>query len=65
MGTRECCSTDLPRRARRRKEATYPELVGRRARARLVVLGVEVGGRVSEETRSFVTQLAGCPGVAP
>ena len=32
-------------RARRRKEATDPELVGRRARTRLVVLGVEVGGR--------------------
>ena len=32
-------------RARRRKVATHFELVGRRARARLVVLGVEVGGR--------------------
>ena len=44
-------------RARRRKETTYPELVGRRARARLVVLGMEVGGRFSE-ARSFLTQLA-------
>ena len=42
-------------RARRRKEATCPELVGKRARARLVVLGVEMGGRFSEETRSFLT----------
>ena len=33
--------------ARRRKERTYPELVARGARARLVVLGVEVGGRWS------------------
>ena len=45
-------------RARRRKEATYPELVGRHTRARLVVLGVEVGGRFSVETQSFLSQLA-------
>ena len=31
--------------ARRRKERTYPELVGPRSRARLVVLAVEVGSR--------------------
>ena len=30
--------------ARRRKERTYPELLGRRARSKLVVLAVEVGG---------------------
>ena len=36
-------------RARGRKEATYVELVDRHARARLVVLGVEVGGRFSGE----------------
>ena len=46
------------RRARQRKERTYPELVGHRARARLVVLTVEVGGRWSEEVRSFLSQLA-------
>ena len=46
------------RRARHRKERTYPELVGRRARARLVVIAVEVGGRWSEEARSFLSQLA-------
>ena len=44
--------------ARRRKEATFPELVGRRGRARLVVLAVEVGGRWSLETQSFLSQLA-------
>ena len=44
--------------ARRRKEATYPELVGSRSRCRLVVLGGEVGGRWSAETRSFLSQLA-------
>ena len=44
--------------ARRRKERTYPELVGPRTRARLVVLAVEVGGRWSNETRSFLAQLA-------
>ena len=40
--------------ARRRKERTYPEIVGPRSRARLVVLAVEVGGRWSSETGSFV-----------
>ena len=44
--------------ARRRKERTYPEIVGPRSRARLVVLAVEVGGRWSSETRSFIAQLA-------
>ena len=44
--------------ARRRKEATYPELDGRGARARLVVIGVEVGGRWDPETRHFLTRLA-------
>ena len=45
-------------RAKRLKETTYPELVGRHARARLVVMGVEVGGRFSTETQSFVSHLA-------
>ena len=36
----------------------YPELVGPHRRARLVVLAGEVGGRWSEETRSFISQLA-------
>ena len=45
-------------RARRCKETTHPELVGRHARARLVVLGVEEGGRFSTETQSFLSQLA-------
>ena len=44
--------------ARRRKERTYPELVGQRNRARLVVLAAEVGGRWSEETKAFVGALA-------
>ena len=44
--------------ARRRKERTYPELTSRGGRARLVVLGVEVGGRWSSETRSFLSKLA-------
>ena len=44
--------------ARKRKEKTYPEIVGPRSRARLVVLAVEVGGRWSSETRSFIAQLA-------
>ena len=43
--------------ARRRKVRTYPEIVGPRSWARLVVLAVEVGGRWSSETRSFIAQL--------
>ena len=44
--------------ARRDKERTYPELVGPGARARLVVLALEVGGRWSEEAKIFVRLLA-------
>ena len=44
--------------ARRRKARTYPKLVGPHRRARLVVLAVEVGGRWSDETRRFLSQLA-------
>ena len=39
-------------------ERTYPELVGPRRRAPLVVLGIDVGGRMSMETTSFLSQLA-------
>ena len=42
--------------ARRAKERRYPELVRRRARARLVVLAVE--GRWSPETQKFLSLLA-------
>ena len=45
-------------RARRREEATYPELSGANGRARLVVLGCEVGGRWSDECQSFLRQLS-------
>ena len=44
--------------ARRRKERRYPELVGPRRRARLLVAGVEVGGRWSDEAKIVVSQLA-------
>ena len=40
------------------KETTYPELIGPNARCRLVFLAGEMGGRWSEETRSFVGLLA-------
>ena len=40
------------------EELTYPELVGRRSRAGLVVLAGEVGGRWSAETMSFLGLLA-------
>ena len=43
-------------RARRRKEARYPEL-GRHG-TRLVVLASEVGGRFSKEAQAFVRRLA-------
>ena len=39
-------------------ERRYPELVGPRSRARLVVLAGEVAGRWSEETKSFIRHLA-------
>ena len=44
--------------ARRRKERTYPELVGDSQRAKLVVLAGEIGGRFSEETHTFIRLLA-------
>ena len=44
--------------ARRRKEWRYPELARRVGRARLVVLAVEVCGRWSKETQSFLSSLA-------
>ena len=44
--------------ARRRKEATYPELHGRNGRTRLVVLSAEVGGKWSDESAAFVRHLA-------
>ena len=44
--------------ARGRKEARYPELVDPASRCKLVVLGLEVGGRWSEEAVSFVQLLA-------
>ena len=44
--------------ARRRKERAYPELVGPRSRAKLVVLAGEVGGRWSEEIVRFLRLLA-------
>ena len=43
--------------ARRAKARTYPELTGA-GRARLVVLGIEIGGRWSEETVTFIRRLA-------
>ena len=44
--------------SRRVKERMYPEFVGVQARARLVVLAVEVGSRFSKETNGFLTGLA-------
>ncbi len=44
--------------ARRKKERVCPELIGPHGRVRLVVLAGEVGGRWSDETRSFISQLA-------
>ena len=41
-------------RARTRKERRCPELVGAEGRARLMVLGGEVGGRFSDETAHFL-----------
>ena len=44
--------------ARRRKERAYPEFSGERGRARLVVLGAEVGERWSGETAEFLGALS-------
>ena len=44
--------------ARRKKARTCPELVAAGARARLVVLALEVGGRWSQEASTFVKLLA-------
>ena len=44
--------------ARRRKERTNPELSGAGGRAKLIVLAAEVGGRWSDEARSFLGALA-------
>ena len=41
--------------ARRRKERTYTELIGRFGRAKLVVFACEVGGRWSDETQAFLS----------
>ena len=43
--------------ARRNKERTYPELLQNR-RCRLVVLGIEIGGRWSNEASNFIRILA-------
>ena len=44
--------------ARKRTERTCPELAGEGGRARLVVLGAEVGGRWSKETVTFLSSVA-------
>ena len=43
--------------ARKAKERKYSELAGRGGRARLVVVGAEVGGRFSSETSQFLRGL--------
>ena len=45
-------------RARRRKETTYPELLARNGRVRLVVLAIETGGRWQIEGIEFIRMLA-------
>ena len=57
---RQCAERDGAAldQARRTKERTCPELTGEHGRARLVVLACETGGRWSEESHSFLRQLA-------
>ena len=43
--------------AGRKRQDTYPELLAAR-RCRLVVIGLEVGGRMDTETVAFLRQLA-------
>ena len=47
----------LEQAARRKRETTYPELLAAR-RCRLVVFGVEVGGRWTGEARELLRALA-------
>ena len=62
MGRRAVAQPGLMARlldeARKRKEHTYPEIAGEGGRARLVVLGAEVGGQWSQETADFLSSLA-------
>ena len=44
-------------RARHDKETTYPELLGS-SRLRLLVAGVEVGGRISRESSKLLSDLS-------
>ena len=46
------------RTARQRKERTYPEFLGRGARAGLVVFAIDTGGRWSQEASRFLSALA-------
>ena len=48
--------------ARRDKETTYPEL--RAGRCKLVVLGIETGGRWAEEAREVPAYMARCVSLA-
>ena len=45
-------------RARRCKERTYPELLNRNGRVRLVVMTIEMGERCSSDALDFLRQLA-------
>ena len=51
------CQGAALRLARRAKERTYPELLGH-GRSRLVVLGLEIGGRWSRESTTVIKLLA-------
>ena len=53
IDTTMVCALHRDGTPRERKERTYPELLGPRGRAQLVVVALEVGGRWSEETRGF------------
>ena len=44
--------------SRKRKERRYPEFLGARCKAHLVVLAVEVGGRFPRVTSDFISELA-------
>ena len=50
-------------RARRWKETTYPELLARNGRVRLVVLAIETGGRWRTEDIEFIRMFFFCRNV--
>ena len=57
IARRQCSEASLEQ-ARRRKDRTHPQMAQPHGRAKLVVLGCEVGGRWPKEARKFFYSIA-------